>query len=46
MKKFRNFSKIFETCLECILGILEASQPSKTDIFSKFGFFRVSHTPD
>ena len=45
-KNFRNFSKIFQTFPECILGILESSQPSKTEISSKFEFFRVSHTPD
>ena len=39
-KKFRNFSKIFETPPECILGILEPSQPSKIEILSKIGFFQ------
>ena len=45
-KKFRNFLKIIETPPECILGILEPSQPSKIEILSKIGFFKVFHTPD
>ena len=48
MKTFRNFLKIFWTSPECILGILESSQPSKIGIFSKFSFLsffihRIGH---
>ena len=44
--KFRKFSNPFYTSPEYILGILGPSVPSKTKIFSKFEFFRVSHTSD
>ena len=46
MKKKRIFSKIFQTSPEYILGILEPLQASKTEIFSKFGFSDVFHTPN
>ena len=37
---------MFETPQECILDTLEPLQSSKKRICSKFGFFRVFHTPD
>ena len=45
-KKSEKISKIFKTSPEYILGVVKPSQPSKTEIFCNFGFFRVSHTPD
>ena len=46
MKKFGNFSNMLETTQECILSIRKPLQTPKIQFFSKFGFFRVSHTPD
>ena len=42
----RIFLNMFETPQECILDTLEPLQLSKNRNCTKFGFFRVFHTPD